>query len=691
MFSAMRRMAVASSVTLACCLGSPTPVSGQSCPAPGPLALVLSGGGAKGLAHIGVLQVLDSLGIRPDLVVGTSMGSIIGSMYASGFSPHQMEEQTRSLDLGQVFTSSIPRTPRSLGERRPLIVWQPGAGGFRTVESGAREAAVSAALNRLLLRGNLAARGDFDSLTIPFRAIATELRTRAEVVLSGGDLARAVRASMAIPLVFDPERIDGRDLIDGGLAANVPVAAARRAGAMRVIVSDVSWRPPDSVRADDPLAVADLLVGYLFTQPLDSLGLEDRLVRPSVDSFAALDFSSKNLSEIIRRGHDAAAAALAGEAVCPGKGAVVPPRTTYRVAKIRLVEGPSNYAGLLRRQLGIEEGDWLDVPGLRDRLQALSEADDYKAVWVQPSGPPDSLTLSLAVRPAPPRLVVAGLTYDNDLGGQMWVGASDRGTLLRGLEGSATLVLGELRQELGLGFRPAAVGVHPRRPALTGAIAREVIRQFTSDGSRGPDINTEEAYGLLGFEQRFGREWLVTLGGYAHAWDAEGSSPNNGLGGLLRISSGPRYRSSGIRGEGVLTDSYRRVEAEARRSIGLGAGFRVVPGVRFGWGQDLPLQRTFPLGGMDGFPGLNIGELRGDRELMVQVVLTRRVVGPVQARLTAASGQTAVGGPTLPEGRWEAGGRLGLGAETPIGPIRVEYGVARGGRKGVFLRVGEWF
>ena len=691
MFSAMRRMAVASSVTLACCLGSPAPVSGQSCPAPGPLALVLSGGGAKGLAHIGVLQVLDSLGIRPDLVVGTSMGSIIGSMYASGFSPDQMEEQARSLGLGQMFSSGDPRTPRSLGERRPLIVWQPGAGGFRTGEAGAREAAVSAALNKLLLRGNLAARGDFDSLTIPFRAVATELRTRAEVVLAGGDLARAVRASMAIPLVFDPERIDGRDLIDGGLAANVPIAAARRAGAMRVIVSDVGWRPPDSVRADDPLAVADLLVGYLFTQPLDSLGLEDRVVRPPVDSFAALDFSPKKMSEIIQRGHDAAAAAFAGQVVCLGNGEAAPPHTTYRVAKIRVVEGPSRYAGLLRRQLGIEEGDWLDVPGLRDRLQAVSEADDYKEVWIQPSGPPDSLTLSLAVRPAPARLVVAGLSYDNDLGGQMWVGASDRGTLLRGLEGSVTLMLGELRQELGVGFRPAAVGLHPRRPVLTGAIAREVIRQFSSNGSPEPDINTEEADGLLGFEQRFGREWLVTLGGYGHAWDTQGSTRGNGLGGLLRISSGPRYRASGVRGEVVLTDSYQRVQAEARRSIGLGAGFRAIPGVRFGWGKDLPLQRTFPLGGMDGFPGLKIGERRGDRELMVQVLVTKRVLGPVLVRLTAASGQTAVGGPTLPQGRWETGGRLGLGAETPIGPIRVEYGVAGGGRNGVFLRVGEWY
>jgi predicted acylesterase/phospholipase RssA len=199
------------------------------------------------------------------------------------------------------------------------VVWEPGAGGVRTGESGAREASVNAALDRVLLRGNLEARGDFDSLPIPFRAVATDIRTRSVVVLAGGDLAQAVRASMAIPLVFDPERIEGRDLVDGGLASNVPVATARRAGATRVIVSDVGWRPPDSVRATNPLAVADLLVAYLFTQPLDSLGPDDRLIRPAVDSFAALDFTAERMTQIIERGYPAARQPRAGAAIDCGR------------------------------------------------------------------------------------------------------------------------------------------------------------------------------------------------------------------------------------------------------------------------------------------------------------------------------------------------------------------------------------
>jgi len=664
-------------------------VRGQSS-CDGPLALVLSGGGAKGLAHIGVLAVLDSLGIRPDIIVGASMGSVVGAMYASGYSPAQITEQAADLRLADLFSRRL-RTPQSLGQRRPLVVWEPGAGGVRTGEFGTRESSVNAALNRVMLRGNLLARGDFDSLEIRFRAVATDIRTRAVVVLAGGDLAQAVRASMAIPLVFDPERIDGRDLVDGGLAANVPVSAARRAGATRVIVSDVSWRPPDSVRATNPLAVADLLISYLFTQPLDSLGPDDRLVRPAIDSFATLDFTPERMIEIIDRGYRAARSAFAAQPpACSSPARTPGPRHgDYRLRGIEVAGvGPADQV-LLKRQLGLAEGP-LDAGILRERLRAMGDNADYRAVWLRPTGAPDSLKFSLLARPAPARLAAAGLAYDNDLGGQMWLGGIDRGTVIPGLESSVTLSLAELRQELAIGFRREVLGPLIRRPFLTGFIARESVRRFTPGGALIEPERTREAKGMLGLEHRFGLEWRVSAAGLAHAWDAPGSNRTNALGGVLSLSSGPHYLPSGIWAEAAITHAYSRVEANARRAFPL-AGFRFTPEIRFGWGRRLPLMTTFMLGGTDGFPGLNIGELRGDRELFASFNVARPLLGPVEVRLTAASGQTAFGGPTLPRGRWQAGGRIGLAAETPIGPIRVEYGVARDERNGFFVRLGDWF
>jgi outer membrane protein assembly factor BamA len=117
----------------------------------------------------------------------------------------------------------------------------------------------------------------------------------------------------------------------------------------------------------------------------------------------------------------------------------------------------------------------------------------------------------------------------------------------------------------------------------------------------------------------------------------------------------------------------------------------MMPSVRAGWGDNLPLELTFPLGGTDGFPGLEVGRIRGDRELSAKLGFALRVAGPVDLRLEGAAGQAQFGGSLFGAGPWEYGGRIGLGAATPVGPVRVDYGIARTGEDGFFIRLGEWF
>ena len=244
-----------------------TEIAAQGCP-PGRVALVLSGGGAKGLAHIGVLRVLDSLGIRADLVVGSSMGAIIGGLYASGYTAGQIDSVVRSLPLSDLFRRYQPEAPRSLGPVQPLVIWEQGEHRFTLQSSSVWETMANALVNDAMLRGNLLARGHFDSLPIPFRAVATNLADRSAVVLDRGDLARAVRASFAIPFLFPPESLNGLILADGGLAANVPVSAARSAGADRVIVSDATEQLSRTIDLFSPLAVVGRLLDFLFEQPV---------------------------------------------------------------------------------------------------------------------------------------------------------------------------------------------------------------------------------------------------------------------------------------------------------------------------------------------------------------------------------------------------------------------------------------
>ena len=664
------------------------PLRGQEC-RPERVALVLSGGGAKGLAHIGVLRVLDSLGVRPDLVVGTSIGAVIGGMYASGYSGQQIDSIIRSLPLASLFRTYQPRAPRSLGPLQPIVAWEQGSAGFRLQTAAVHELEANSLINAAMLRGNLIARGDFDALPIPFRAVATDLRDRSTVVLGTGDLARAVRASIAIPLVIPPESLGTRLLSDGGLSANVPVAVARRSGATRVFVSDATERKRDSVDYTSPISLADRLLGFLFEQPLDSLAPGDVRIRPDVNEFASLDFSPQRVALLIERGAEAARMALAGASCLPHGTIREAPLPTHLDTVITSGATPAERRALLR-VLGLE-GPTLDLRSLRARVRALGESESFDAIWLRPTGTGDTIRFDLAPRAAPRRAAGLGLVFDNELGGRMWVGIADRNLLHLGLEGSAALFLGELRRELAAGLRHRSEpGGWRITPTVTAEIATESVRRFDVDHNEVPAFDTREIRVFAGFERDLGRGWGVAAGGTGLSWREPVIGDAHAAGGLLRVERLDRSATRSVLGEAEITPTVERVSFTASPAIRAGAiGFQ--PVLRLGWGRRLPLQYTFALGGTDGFPGAHIGEVRGDREAMAGISVTVAVKGPLVITAEAAAGRSATGGPLLGSDGWMAGGRAGVGADTPIGPVRVDYGRATGGREALRVRLGRWF
>jgi NTE family protein len=680
----MRRL-----LLLSICLFVVAPAEAQTC-RPGRTALVLSGGGAKGLAHIGVLRVLDSLGIRPDLVVGSSMGAIIGGMYASGYSGREIDSLARAMPIADLFRTYQPRAPRSLGLIQPLVMWEQGARRFTIQSAAVEETEVNALINAAMLRGNLLARGNFDSLPIPFRAVAADLADRAVVVLASGDLARAVRASFAVPLVFAPESLNGRILADGGLAANIPVSVARAQGAERVIVSDATERPNNSVDLFSPIGLADRLLGFLFEQSTDSLRPEDVLVRPAVEGFPSLNFSAANLDRLIRHGADAADTTLTRARCLPRHRAGSGPGMPSRVAGLAIEESNTSERLALRRLLGLGLSDRLDTTLLRSRVRNLAHSEAYQAVWLAPRGGGDSVVFDISVQRAPRRVVGLGLAYDNELGGRMWAGAVDRRVFGLALEGSTALFLGEFRKELYLGLRRNyQLGRQLMTPTFTTRLATESVRRFEPDGDEIGTAFTREALGFLGVERLFDAGWRIALGLSAHAWHEPGRNRSTlGLG-AQAVKAG---RSGGqVLGVDLIwTGLYHRAAFDGEIAVRTGA-LRLEPRLRVGWGERLPLQATFPLGGEDGFPGLHIGERRGDREVVLSALLTYTLKGPFVARLELAAGRSAFGGEILGSSGWLAGARAGVGAETPLGPVRFEYGLTQAGREAVFVRLGRWF
>jgi len=617
------------------------------------------------------------------------MGAAVGALYASGYAGRELDSLARAVPLSRLFRSYQPRAPRSLGVLRPLVMWEQGDRRFTLQSASIVESEVNALVNLAMLRGNLLARGDFDSLPIPFRAVATDLATGNPVVIRTGDLAQAVRASIAIPLVFAPELRNGQFLADGGLSANIPVAVARSEGAERVIVSDATEHSAATFDGYSPIMVADRLIEFLFQQPAESLHAGDVMVRPDVEGFTSLNFSPPRIRRLLAHGRAAADSVLAAPACASGPPAG-PRELPRRVTGLSAGGANESEQLALERMLGLGLGDSLDLSLLRSRVRELGVSDAYHSVWLGPHGSGDSVRFALSMRRAARRVVAIGLGYDNELGGRMWAGGVDRRLFGLALEGSAAVFLDAFRKELYAGFRRKYQIVRQVvDPTITLRLATEDIRRFDGDGEELNELETREAIGLAGVERIFPGGWELAAGVHGHAWHEPARDDLSTLGLVARAIKVSRTRGRVVRAEAVWSGVYQRARLEAELFAQLGV-VRLTPRLLLGWGDELPIQLAFPLGGDDGFPGLHLGERRGDREAMLGLMFTTPLKGPLLGRIEFAGGRTANGGSVFGDDGWVGGVRAGIGADTPVGSVRFEYGYSTEDRGAVFVRLGDW-
>lgn len=271
------------------------------------VALVLSGGGARGLAHVGVIKVLEKYGITVDYVVGTSMGSIVGGYYASGYDAPTLEKIALSIDWEKCLDDRISRRELSYTEKRDeerFLLSLPYRTGEVPEVSGIIEGIrLHAFLNRTLM--HVQHIKNFSSLPIPFACVATDIYTGEAVVLDRGHLPTALRASMGIPSIFTPVKIDGRLLVDGGLVLNFPVSVARSMGADIVIGVDVGT---PLYRKDEALTIPKIIDQITSFKGADSTKKQrelcDILITPDLEGFTSSDFDKT--AEFIRKGEQAA-------------------------------------------------------------------------------------------------------------------------------------------------------------------------------------------------------------------------------------------------------------------------------------------------------------------------------------------------------------------------------------------------
>jgi len=687
--------------------------------------LVLSGGGARGLAHIGVLEALEEAGIAPDVVVGCSMGAVIGGLYACGYSPAEMDSVATAIDWGRFFSASSGRryadVLQELDERPGLLVirWF-GRRPLEVNESLASSAEAEEMYTRLTLSSEALSGGDFDSLAVPFRAAAVDLRSGTLVLIGGGSVGRAMAASSSVPLVFQPVEIDSLTCVDGGIIDNFPVFVARDLGASAVVGVDVAMplRPEPAFLG--PLTVAARTLEILNQGTKEKTSDQASvIVRPDLGMTRTTAFG--HADSLVAAGYRAGRAAVPEILAALDSLGVDRFRLRVNIDSLRAFRGRSRrllegrlvarveIEGLrrypkrvVRQEMVIGEGDRWSMDAAIRSLGNLNSTGRFRYVRLEvvPEGR-DRLTLRVRLAEAPVVTTGLGVRVSTERGWEGLLRIADTDLLGPGGTGSAEFLGGEDRQLVVVQVetpylfprhwtqRTRVFGYFDQLPRYRGRseVGTLHMRRLGVDAPRpgylvgrhglieaGPrwEWDHRDAFAREGIEAGDAQTFSLVAKAFYLEW-LPGSDTRRGID--LDLQGEWGWRALG--GD----RPFRRYQARFAARV---------PAPRGGfWGLHLDVgyadralspARRFRLGGPGSLIGLREEELLGDEILSTGIFHEFRAVGPVRLRLLADLGAV-----------WDRPARMrledlrgGLGAEArvnlPTGPLSVSYGRAAGDR-----------
>ncbi len=697
------------------------------------VGLVLGGGGARGVAHIGVLKVLEEMRIPISCISGTSMGALVGGLYAAGVPADEMIDRLARIDWLDLFNDDPPRTEKpfrakrddfenlfrlELGQRGASILLPPGATAGYKFEFLLREWVARA--------GNYADQ-DFDRLPIPYRALATDIVNGTSRVFRRGDLVKAMRASMSVPGAIAPVEIEGALYVDGGLLQNLPVAAAREACADVVIAVNVGSGLLPREELSSILGISLQMVNVLMEQnvrrSLESLAASDVLIEPALGSFSAADFEAA--MSLIPTGEAAARAQAdklrrlsvgekqyqAWRESVAARLPAVPPVTEVRVVTRGTRVNPEVIERELAEVPGIDlrrrkEQDF-SVTNLNARLEQIYGRGDFERMDYQFIEGPGSRTVEVqgVEKSWGPNYLKFGLGLASDREQTRFnLGASHRSTWINSLGA-------EWRNDLQIGYHDRFTSefyqpLHFRSGAFIAPRfeAQEKPIQFFLDGRRIGEyrVQTTRGYLDLGLQNKYGELRLGAFAGQLRAEEDFGvfrSAPDFDIGQVGYTASAtfdqidnPRFPRSGflatLKAYGTVeTDdpdgNYSKAEAFVlgakswhRHTLQL-AGYYgdTVEGVT-------PAYDPFLLGGFLRGSGYLMDELLGKSVALLRAVYVSRL-----ATLPAPLGSGIYAGGSLEATRASLGVTVGsqktrpsasifIGADTFLGPVYVALGQA---------------
>jgi NTE family protein len=403
------------------------------------VGLALSGGGAKGIAHIGVIRVMEEAGLRPDFITGVSMGSIVGGLYAAGYSADSLIKIVRSIDWNLILSDNIPENKviflekhyfdnniLSLPVTKYKIKFPTGLIKGQQIESTLSTYAWPVAdIN------------DFSKLPIPYMCIGTDINTCKKVDIKSGYLADAMRASMAVPSVFTPIKIDSTLFVDGGMVRNIAVSEIREMGADIVIGSYTGEKLLKENELNSIAAIMGQIgfyAGYYDAQ--EQMKLVDILIKPDIKGFSMASF--KDADTIIDRGYRAALPYKAYfKKLADSLNRIGPQddfkniltKKVYSFDKIEINGNEINTDDQIKGILGINPGDKVDNDFLREKIELLYGKVWFDKVKYSINKRNDSLILVIDCYEKPRILLTSSFHYDNFINTGLIMGFSGKNLL----------------------------------------------------------------------------------------------------------------------------------------------------------------------------------------------------------------------------------------------------------------------
>jgi NTE family protein len=698
------------------------------------IGLALSGGGARGSAHVGVLRMLDELGVPVDYIAGTSMGSIIGALYASGYTADGIQRVLDTMDWETALTDRPDRIYRTMRRKELesdlLIPYRLGFNkGSLELPLGVIEGQhLDQVLHHLLMP--VVDIRSFDELEIPFRAVATDLVSGEEVVLSSGSLPNALRASMSVPGVFAPVDIDGRLLVDGGMSNNLPVSVVRAMGADIVIAVDISAPMLEREQLTSVISVTEQLTNFLTRRSTDaqiaSLGEDDILIVPELDEFASTDFT--RVMEILDRGYQAARlqrdglARLMGEARDSAEDAPAPAPEAIVVDFIRLDNDSVLSDTLIRSRLGVDVGQTIDLAALNASVDRIYSLDVFQSVtydFVENERGETGLEIHARRRLWGPNYLQFGMELSSDFGGtsEYTVGAAYTRNALNALGGElrVTASLGR-RDQLAFDFyqpidpearwyvRPEAYWSRETYRLWDDGvnIARFELGGWGTDLALGRNFSTTDR---LQLEYRFGKAEIDLLTG-PPGFEARPIDLgelrleylHDSLDSLWFPSSGAQHRLNYLHASPTLgADSrYRQATLGGVMAFALGRN-RAALSYEMGYSFDdaAGIERWYRLGGFGRLSGLAPDELLGRHAGLATLSLYRKLndldVLSVYAGATLEAGNVWNLADEIGLDDLRYSGSLFLGAESPLGPAYLAAGYSDSGDFAIYFYLGNPF